>query len=83
MANFLFYRYKFVQGTSDASLFPADSDEPVSNELHNRRLAEDLQSKATGIKKLTLYATIKERNGDKRTENTLPVYSATHSEIQN
>ena len=69
MANFLFYRYKFVQGTSEASLFPADSDEPVSNELHNRRLAEDLQSKATGIKKLTLYATIKERNGDKRTEN--------------
>ena len=69
MANFLFYRYKFVQATSDASLFPADSDEPVSNELHNRRLAEDLQSKATGIKKLTLYATIKERNGDKRTEN--------------
>ena len=47
MANFLFYRYKFVQGPTDASLFPVDSDEPVSGELHNRRLAEDLLSKAT------------------------------------
>ena len=35
MANFLFYRYKFVQGPTDASLFPVDSDEPVSGELHN------------------------------------------------
>lgn len=70
MANFLFYRYKFVQGPSDASLFPVDSDKPVSNELHNRRLADDLLSKATsGTKRLTLYANVKERNGDTRTEN--------------
>ena len=70
MANFLFYRYKFVQGPTDASLFPMDSDEHVSGELHNRRLAEDLLSKATsGTKRLTLYANVKERNGDTQTEN--------------
>ena len=70
MANFLFYRYKFVQGPTDASLFPVDSDEPISGELHNRRLAEDLLSKATsGTKRLTLYANVKERNGETRTEN--------------
>lgn len=70
MANFLFYRYNFVQGPSEASLFPVDSDEPLTNEFHNRRFKDDLQSKATtGTKKLTLYATIKERNGDTRTEN--------------
>ena len=47
-----------------------DSDEPVSGELHNRRLAEDLLSKATsGTKRLTLYANVKERNGNTRTEN--------------
>ena len=70
MANFLFYRYKFVQGPSEASLFPVDSDEPLTNEFHNRRFKDDLQSKSTtGTKKLTLYATIKERNGDTRTEN--------------
>ena len=70
MANFLFYRYNFVQGPSEASLFPVDSDEPLTNEFHNRRFKDDLQSKSTtGTKKLTLYATIKERNGDTRTEN--------------
>ena len=51
MANFLFYRYKFVQGPTDASLFPVDSDEHVSGDLHNRRLAEDLLSKAPRVQR--------------------------------
>ena len=52
MANFLFYRYHFVPA-DELDLF-AQTDASRDDDVHNPRLSPDLESKASGIKKLNL-----------------------------
>ena len=56
MANFLFYRYHFVPA-EEPDLFAQEERTDASREddMHNPRLSADLESKASGIKKLNLY----------------------------
>ena len=56
MANFLFYRYHFVPA-DEPDLFAQEerTDASRDDDVHNPRLSADLESKASGIKKLELY----------------------------
>ena len=56
MANFLFYRYHFVPA-EEPDLFAQEerTDASRDDDVHNPRLSADLESKASGIKKLNLY----------------------------
>ena len=56
MANFLFYRYHFVPA-EEPYLFAQEerTDASRDDDVHNPRLSADLESKASGIKKLNLY----------------------------
>lgn len=69
MANFLFYKYRFVK-TDDRSLFSLDDSVRVSEESLNTRLYEDLISKMTkGTKTLTLYNFKTDKKGEESSES--------------
>ena len=55
MANFLFYRYHFVPA-EEPDLFAQEecTDASRDDDVHNPRLSADLESKASGIRKLEL-----------------------------
>ena len=65
MANFLFYRYRFVPVEEvDMFMKQDESVEPSQyDEVHNPRFSEDLSTKASGIKKLNLFQFKKDRKG--------------------
>ena len=69
MANFLFYKYRFVQ-TGERSLFSVEDGERVSEEFLNERLAKSLCDKmCDGMKALTLYEFKRDRRGVETSEN--------------
>ena len=65
MANFLFYRYRFVPVEEvDMFMKQDESIEPSQyDEVHNPRFSEDLATKASGIRKLNLFQFKKDRKG--------------------
>ena len=69
MANFLFYKYRFVK-TDDRSLFSLEDSVRVSEETLNTRLYEDLISKMTkGTKTLTFYNFKTDKKGEESSES--------------
>ncbi len=67
MANFLFYRYHFVN-TGEKSLFSADDNEVLSNELLNKRFIDDMVSKGEHTKELNLSGFKYDRKGEQTSE---------------